>query len=96
MNNPRQSAHSDVWCRPRPDMQPQLFGEPVEAVLASTHVSRDDLQRWAERGWISFDVGELDELQSPLIWEIEFVRSLARRVPSEAFRQEGLGSLEPT
>ena len=94
MNSPSQPAIPDPWYRPHPEMQSHLFGERVEDVLASTHVSRDDLRRWLERGWISFDVDELDEVQMPLVWEIEFVRNVARSGLSDAQINEFLFNLE--
>jgi len=66
MSIPGQPKLPDCWCRPHPEMQPHLFGEPVGNVLASTRVSRDDLRCWKESGWISFDVDELDEVQMPI------------------------------
>jgi hypothetical protein len=75
-------------------LQPQLFGESVEDVLASTHVSRDDLRRWKETGWISFDVDELVEVQMPLVWEIQFARNIARSGLSDAQINEFLLNLE--
>lgn len=94
MNSPGQPAIPDSWCSPHPEVQLQLFGERVEDVLASTHVSRDDLRRWRESGWISFDVDELNEVQMPLVWEIEFVRNVARSGLSNAQISEFLLNLE--
>ena len=94
MSNPSQPLLPAPWYSPHPEMQSHLFGEPVEDVLASTRVSRDDLRRWKEHGWISFDVEQLDELQLPLIWEIEFVRNMARSGLSDAQIDDFLLNLE--
>ena len=68
------------WRTPFPEMQSYLFGEPVEEVLASAHVSRDDLRRWRDKGWISFDVDQLKELPDAFVWEIELVRRRTIRI----------------
>jgi hypothetical protein len=94
MSVPDQPSLPDCWFRPHSETQAHLFGEPVEDVLASTHVSRDDLRRWKESGWISFDVDELDEIQMPLVWEVEFVRNVARSGLSDVQINDFLLNLE--
>jgi hypothetical protein len=94
MSVPDSHSLPESWRRPHPETQPHLFGEPIDDVLASTHVSRDNLRRWKESGWISFDVDELDELQVPLVWEIEFVRNVAQSGLSDAQINEFLLNLE--
>ncbi len=66
----------DCWARPFPDCQPTLFQEEVEEVLAELRVTESDLRRWHRRGWISFEVDDMDKLDGPHCREIEFVRSV--------------------
>jgi len=68
----------DGWLRPQPNMQATLFPEPTQEVLAALGVSRGDVRRWRDLGWVSFDVDAMERLDQPEEWEIGFVRNLAR------------------
>ncbi len=78
-----------------PDNLPSWFARPVPKIMQETclfrlslssalvrlHVSVDDLGRWHERGWISFDGrmdDEVDEFDDPKILEITVVRDIVR------------------
>lgn len=66
------------WSRPTPDMQSTLFSDPIDQVLASLQVSRDDVKRWQAKGWISFDIDDMNVLDWTHFSEIEFIRNIAR------------------
>lgn len=68
----------DCWGRPLPDMQSRLFARPIEDVLRTLQVSRDDVHRWRQAGWVSFDIESQLEIDEPLILEIEFAAMIAR------------------
>jgi len=58
-----------------------LFRLKLSSAIARLGVSIDDLRRWHDRGWISFDGKideELDEFYDPKILEITFVRDIVR------------------
>ncbi len=66
------------WERPWPELQSCLFSDPTDQVLANLKVSRDEVKRWRERSWVSFDIDETDALDWFRSGEIEFVRDVAR------------------
>ena len=66
------------WRRPVQETQLSLFPYPLDQWMAYCEVSRDDVRRWQEQGWISFDVDTLSELHLPNAWELTFVKNLAR------------------
>lgn len=59
------------------DHQVTLFREPINEILAELHVSTDDVRRWMACGWISFDIDDIETLDMPYRWEVEFVRNIA-------------------
>ena len=65
------------WTRPRPDCQRTLFPQPTDEALVDLRVTRSDVRAWHTRGWISFDVDAVPELDRPEQQEVEFIRSLA-------------------
>lgn len=71
------NALPDYWTRPRPDCQRTLFPQPTDEALVDLRVTRSDLRAWHSRGWISFDVDAMPELDRPHQQEVGFVRSLA-------------------
>lgn len=93
MNLLCESLPPQLWRRPCPDTHPRLFGESVEEALVSLQVSRDDVRRWEKSGWLSFDIDQPDWLETPLIWEIGFVRNLARSGLSDLQISEFVRSL---
>ncbi len=61
--------------------QPTLFGDltlPLEQIEVETRVSRDELTRWHERGWLSFNPEEMTTFDIPERAEIRFVEKIAR------------------
>lgn len=76
----------NYWKRPVSGkvIQCSLFTQSTEEVLADLQVSKDDVRLWREKEWISFDVDSHAKLDEPLIWEIEFVRNIARSGLSDA------------
>jgi hypothetical protein len=66
------------WCRPTATRQLTLFPRPADEALRALRVSRGDLRRWREVGWISFDVDTAAQMHDPELFEIEFVRNIAR------------------
>jgi hypothetical protein len=71
------------FIRPQPitDHQACLFHVSLSEAIAKLGVSPDDLRRWHERGWLSFDEKlseDLDEFEDPKIYEIQIVRDIAR------------------
>ena len=65
------------WSRPTPDCQRTLFRLQKAEALSELRVTENDICRWHARGWISFDVDAMQELDQPDQWEVEFVRGLA-------------------
>ena len=68
------------WCKPENLASPQgyLFSTKTEVALAGLRVSSDEARRWFEKGWLSFSVDEVLELELPRDEELRFVASLAR------------------
>ena len=69
--------------RPQPITSHQgcLFRISLADALVRLCVSPDDLRRWHERGWLSFDGSmneELDEFDDPRVFEIQVVRDIVR------------------
>ena len=65
--------------------QLSLFPSSRDEVLVKVKVSLDDMARWRERGWISYDVAALDTLEDHEIAEMMFVRDVARSGLSDAY-----------
>lgn len=85
MNKPDPSASDLPPGLMRPQFtinhQPCLFRVTLAEVLARLSVSADDLRRWHDRGWLSFDVNmdeALDEFDDPKSFEIQVVRDVVR------------------
>ena len=76
MTHARHTGLPKCWQRPSKDCQPTFFSEPVEEMLAELRVSRDDLRRWKQQGWLSFDVDAADRIDLPQEKEIRFLRHL--------------------
>jgi hypothetical protein len=75
--------------RPSPitDHQTGLFRITLADVIARLGVSHDDLRRWHDSGWLSFNENlneELDEFGDPRILEIQIVRDIVRSGLSDA------------
>ena len=89
----RNETPPEPWLRPVQNNQPTLFQDPTEEWLARTRVSRDELKRWQELGWISFDVDASPTLDEPEQWELCFVRNIVRSGLSDEQINEILGEL---
>jgi hypothetical protein len=64
-----------------------LFRVTLPETLAKQGVSLDELRRWHDNGWLSFNdklTGELDEFGDPRIFEIQIVRDIVRSGLSDA------------
>ncbi len=72
------SIKSAVWAKPIKDDKRNLFLDSTAELLRTLAISRDELEDWHFRGWISFWLGSMREISSPLCSEIEFVRNLVR------------------
>ena len=72
-----------------------LFSRRRDRLLAIAMVSLDELGRWREKGWISFDATNLEELAEPLVNETIFIRNLARSGLSDEQIGQMLAELEP-
>jgi hypothetical protein len=86
------------WVRVRGDsrqVQSDLFPLERDRYLALACVSLDDLRRWRDLKWLSFDAAGLDTLPDPLWHEILFVRNLVRSGLSDEWIQRLLDGLEP-
>src|SRR5262245_34835359 len=81
------------WERPAADDQRTRFKQQTDNALAELRVSRDEIRRWHQLGWISFEVDALAELDEPEKSEIAFVCSIARSGLSEAQVSVFLGEL---
>lgn len=84
----------DNWLRPVRSTQRSLFPTPVEKFLALVEVSADEIKRWRQLGWISFDVGTIGQFDDPEIHELCFVRNIARSGLSDAQINRMLGELK--
>ncbi len=73
--------------------QLKLFPDLRDDVLAKARVSIDDMARWQQLGWISYDVTALETLEDYQAAEMVFVRDLARSGLTDALITEMLGEL---
>jgi len=61
--------------------QLSLFTESLYELLARLQISLDELARWHDKGWVSFDASKLLRLaiiNDPKSWELYFVRDIVR------------------
>ena len=65
------------WTRPVPDCQLTFFPQETEEALAELRVTKNDVRKWRCRGWISFDVDAMGQLDRPHQREVEFIRYIA-------------------
>lgn len=83
------------WQRPERETQLDLFEEPRDRLLALAGISLDDAERWRARGWVSFDVRDVARLDHGRVFELCFVRDLARSGLSNVQIDVLLEELEP-
>lgn len=84
------------WVYPKNENigQQYLFKTSTDEVLAKLRVSHDDARRWLDKGWVSFDVGEVFELEPPLEGELKFIAAIARSGLNDALVNRLLSYLE--
>lgn len=72
--------------RPTPQLgvQPTLFPEDIHDVLARLKVSPDELGRWHQLEWMSFDATSAERLEPAQFDELVFVRDVVRSGLSDA------------
>lgn len=73
--------------------QLSLFPYNRDEYMARARVSLDDMARWREMGWISFDAAILETLEDNEFAEMVFVRDVAQSGLSDAFITELLSQL---
>lgn len=73
--------------RPEPEVQYQLniFAPKLNEVAVEHKVSIDEMKRWYDKGWLSFNPDEKEELSDLDIFEIKFIRDVVRSGLSDAF-----------
>ena len=64
--------------RPTSKSQRELFPDDLDEVLTMLAVSADELRRWYERGWISFEPMHSDKLPYRQVNEVRFIRDVVR------------------
>ncbi len=66
------------WQRPRREDQLDLFMRPTEEILALACVPPDDLARWKALRWLSAETATAARMHESEVWELCFIRNLAR------------------
>ncbi len=61
-----------------------LYSMERDRYLAAAGVSLDDLDRWCDKGWISFDARGVDQLSTHMAHEVVFIRNLVQSFLSDA------------
>ena len=74
--------------------QLSLFPRGRDETLARARVSLDDVARWQEIGWLSFDAAMLETLEDDQTAELVFIRDVARSGLPNTLVTEMLGELE--
>jgi len=73
-----------------------LFTSRPDDVLVKLKISRDEVRRWLDKGWLSFDlqpVTEFDEFGDPRVSELTMVRDVVRSGLNDAQIDHLLGLL---
>jgi len=73
--------------------QLNLFPNGRDEMFARARVSIDDMARWQELGWISYDASVRETLEHHEVMEMVFIRDLARSGLPAAFVSELLADL---
>lgn len=81
---PGEREITNQWRVPNRDMQLTLFLISAEEALADATVSRDDVERWCAAGWLSPKLLTASGYDQPDLFELAFVRDLARSGLSDA------------
>jgi len=66
----------------------------LEAFEIETGVSRDEMSRWADKGWLSFEPASVEEYDEPQWGEVEFVKPVVRSGLSDEWIDTLLSKLE--
>ena len=74
--------------------QLSLFPRGRDETLARVRVSLDDMTRWQQVGWLSYDAAALQTLEDDQIAEMVFIRDIARSGLPDTLITEMLGELE--
>lgn len=74
--------------------QLSLFPRGRDETLAKVRVSLDDLARWQQIGWLSFDAAAQETLEDDRIAEMVFIRDIARSGLPDSLITEMLGELD--
>jgi hypothetical protein len=90
----RSSTSAEGWESPRQLLQRELFPRPRDELLASAHVSIEEMEDWRAFGWISFDVRDLTSFDDAQLSEMIFVRNIARAGLGRSQVTSLLGELE--
>lgn len=61
-----------------------LKSDEVKNVLVALSISADDLERWFERSWVSFELKVIDPIEEWHVNELRFVRDVVRSGLSDA------------
>ncbi len=64
------------WMRPIPERQGELFPRPLDELLDLAGLTREHLRSWHQKGWLSFDDSQAENLDNPHFCEIVFIRNL--------------------
>ena len=92
---PSTRAKGEVWMSPARMLQPTFFDEKQAAqdVFAYYGVSLDEIDRWHERKWLSFD-SKIKHVSSLEFHELLFIRSLVHFGLTDAMITTMLSYLE--
>ena len=74
--------------------QLSLFPRGRDETLAKVRVSLDDMTRWQQIGWLSYETAALETLEDDQIAEMVFIRDIARSGLPDSLITEMLGDLE--
>jgi len=74
-------------------LQPTLFRMSLEEFTAHTSVSLDEMKRWNEKGWLSFDPDMIKHYDERERVEVLFIKALARSGLSDAMIHRLLSGL---
>ena len=62
--------------RPIPERQGELFPRPLDEAPDLAGLTREHLRSWHQKGWLSFDDSQAENLDNPHFCEIVFIRNL--------------------
>lgn len=66
------------WEKPQRNGQQSLFPRTRAEVLAMAKISESDLIHWRDAGWLKSDFWSTEMLDEPEVYELCFIRNLAR------------------